>query len=62
LYHQYSLLTAGKKISGDFPVKLKIERFSGEISGDFPVMQRKIPHFHVFRSNRRISSAYLGNF
>ena len=37
-----------KLLSGEFPVKWKMELVSGEISGAFPVIHRKTPEFHVF--------------
>ena len=47
------------KISGDFPVKCRIELVLGEISGDFPVKQSKMTDFHVFLVNKRNFSVYL---
>jgi hypothetical protein len=32
-------------ISGDFPVKCKIELVLEKISGGFPLIQSKFPHF-----------------
>ncbi len=51
-----------RKISGDFPVKCRMEPVSGLIRGGFPVKQSKFIRFHVFRVNRRNLSVYIGYF
>ena len=48
--------------SGDFSLKYRMELVSGYIRGGFPIMQRKIPYFHIFQFNRRNLSVYLGYF
>ncbi|SDN85892.1 hypothetical protein [Bacillus sp. OK048] len=47
------LTVLGDKISGEFPVKCRIELVFGKIRGGFPVMQSNITYFHGFRVNRR---------
>ncbi len=50
------------KISGEFPVKCRMEPFSGLIRGGFQVKHSNLIRFHVFQVNRRNLSVYIGYF
>lgn len=43
-----NIVTIKGKISGDFPVKYRMERITGKLSGSFPLNPRKISHFRIF--------------